>query len=223
MKILVLTGAGISADSGLSTFRDFGGMWGKFDPTVVCSVNALTENFEQLLEFYNLRREQCIAAEPNAAHYALVELAKHHDVTLITQNVDDLHERSGFTDLIHLHGEITKCRDMITDEIYDYTRDLKVGSLSKVGNQLRPHIVLFGEQVPAMYQVIELAKVKFDYLIVIGTSLQVYPAAAIVSAMSYDKLIVVDPNVTYTDDCKWYKGNAAEQVPLVVNELINNV
>jgi NAD-dependent deacetylase len=217
-NILIFTGAGISAESGLSTFRDSNGMWNNFDINEVCSVTAITNNFPKVLEFYNARRADAAKAHPNSAHLLIHELEKQHNVTIITQNVDDLHERAGSKDVIHLHGEIFKSRDMITNEIYDCATTINVGDLSPNNNQLRPHIVLFGEDVPAMNTVVDRCKgIMYDYIIVIGSTLQVYPAANIASICPNAKLIVVDPaRPKYHRDFDWFAGPATEQLPIVL-------
>jgi len=195
MKIVVLSGAGISAESGLGTFRDSGGLWEKFKIEDVATPEAWQNNPELVLEFYNARRQQAKLAEPNKGHYALVELASQFDVEIITQNIDDLHERAGSKHVLHLHGEIFKAKTAENDRqfisIYD---DIKMGDLAENGRQLRPHVVWFGEPVPAMDEAMEIVS-GADCLIVVGTSLQVYPAASLIHyAPANCELILVDPS-----------------------------
>ncbi len=180
-RIVVLTGAGISAESGISTFRDSGGLWEKYDIMEVATPEAWHRNQALVMEFYNQRRKQLYEVQPNDGHYALVELEKHFDVQIITQNVDDLHERAGSTNVMHLHGELKKVRSS-ADEDLVYTLDgweLKAGDLCEKGSQLRPHIVWFGEPVPMIPAAAELSS-SADIYVIIGTSLNVYPAAGLV-------------------------------------------
>lgn len=193
-KLVVLTGAGISKESGIDTFRDSGGLWEKHDIRDVASPEGFANNPELVLNFYNARRRQLGSVEPNSAHYFLKELESCYDVTVITQNVDDLHERAGSTHIIHLHGELTKMRSEL-DEVhtFPYEDDIRVGDLAPDGGQLRPHIVWFGEMVPEMDRAIEATE-QADIFLVIGTSLQVYPAAGLVNAVEFGKkIIVIDP------------------------------
>lgn len=223
MKILVFTGAGISQESGLKTFRDCeNGMWYEYKIDEVCSVYAIEHNFEKVLEFYSNRRAEALIVKPNAAHDALKELEKYHDVTIVTQNVDSLHEQAGSTNVIHLHGELSKARDMITGEIFDDTGDMYVGKLSPNGNQLRPHIVVFGEEVPNMVAVEEMCRdTEFDYLLVIGTSLAVYPAANIRWVINNSaKVVIIDPSKpSCSGDYEWLEGSATVKVPEFVEYL----
>jgi NAD-dependent deacetylase len=194
-KIAVLTGAGISAESGLSTFRDSGGLWEGHDVMSVASPEGWRRNKELVLEFYNQRRRQMIKAEPNEAHLALVKLEDKFDVTIITQNVDDLHERAGSSDIIHLHGELNKARSTADPElIYELNgKDINAGDKCEKGSQLRPHIVWFGEMVPKMEEAV-YQTYNADILIVVGTSLVVYPAAGLVDAVSDDtSVFIIDP------------------------------
>jgi NAD-dependent deacetylase len=225
MNILVLTGAGISAESGLKTFRDCeDGMWNNYKIEEVCSVEAMENNFEKVLEFYSKRREEALNVKPNAGHYALVELEKYHNVDIVTQNVDFLHELAGSSNVIHLHGELNKARDMVTEEVFDDSGDFYIGKLSPNGNQLRPHIVVFGEMVPNMRIVDDMLKNNhYDYLIIIGTSMAVYPAAGIIHFIDKDtKVIIVDPNKpSHCGIYEWFEGSATEQLPKVVEMLKN--
>ncbi len=177
--ILVLTGAGISAESGLKTFRDSDGLWMGYKVEDVATPEAFEKDPQLVLDFYNQRRKDVAAAQPNAAHVGLAEMEKDHDVTIITQNIDDLHERAGSAHIIHLHGEIFKMRSTINDHLlYDIRGDIHLGDTAADGNQLRPHIVWFGEAVPMMARA--MAAIQFaSHFVVIGTSLQVYPAASL--------------------------------------------
>lgn len=194
-KIVVLTGAGISAESGLSTFRDSGGLWDGHDISEVASIDGWYKNPEKVLEFYNKRRKQLLNVKPNKAHLFLAKLEKNHDVTIITQNVDDLHERAGSSNIIHLHGELTKARSEINTKILvdiQY-KDIAIGDMAEDGYQLRPAIVWFGEMVPLIETAANIIK-NADYLIVIGTSLEVYPAANLVyHASKKTQKYIIDP------------------------------
>lgn len=180
--IVVLTGAGISAESGIKTFRDADGLWENHDIMKVASPEGWLNNKNLVLKFYNDRRRQLFEVMPNAGHIALTELEKNFDVHIITQNIDDLHERAGSKNIIHLHGELRKSRSTLDDTlIYDCLQDINFGDKCAKGSQLRPHIVWFGENVPLIYDAIELIS-KADIVIVIGSSMQVYPAAGLVDA-----------------------------------------
>jgi NAD-dependent deacetylase len=227
MNILFLTGAGVSAESGLSTFRDSDGLWNNYKIEDVCTPKALRETPELVHEFYNKRRKEVQTVEPNPAHYAIKELEQYHDVTVITSNVDNLHERAGSTRVIHLHGELLKARDMVTGFVYDWNDDMFVGTLSEQGNQLRPHIVFFHEDVTEFHSVYDMIKQEqFDYLVVVGTSLSVYPAASLVDAVSKDcKILLVDPNKPehVYNEFEFFQGKAGEQVPLIVNNIFKKM
>lgn len=180
-KIVILSGAGMSAESGIKTFRDADGLWEGHDIMEVASPIGWAKNPELVLDFYNQRRVQLLQVTPNKGHLLLAELEKEHEVFIITQNVDDLHERAGSTNVLHLHGELFKVRSTkFHDMVYDWKKDLLLGDVDYEGNQLRPHIVWFGEDVPAIDQAIEIVQ-DADVLIVIGTSLQVYPAAGLIN------------------------------------------
>lgn len=186
-KIVVLTGAGISAESGIKTFRDADGLWEGHDIMEVASPIGWKKNAELVLDFYNKRRAQLLTVKPNKAHEILAELEEHFDIHIITQNVDDLHERAGSNKVIHLHGELLKVRSILNEDfVIDWKHDLNIGDYDLEGNQLRPHIVWFGEDVPMIEHAIDIVETA-DILIIIGTSLQVYPAAGL---MNY-----VDQNV----------------------------
>ncbi len=194
--IVVLSGAGVSAESGISTFRDSGGLWEQYRIEDVATYDAWLKNRKLVLDFYNQRRKQLYEVEPNAGHRELVRLEEKYDVQIITQNVDDLHERAGSSNVLHLHGELKKARstsnpDFIT-EIEGW--ELKEGMLCPEGSQLRPHIVWFGEAVPMIDPAAELCT-QADYFIVVGTSLNVYPAAGLVHYVpSNSPKYIVDPH-----------------------------
>ena len=195
-KLVVLTGSGISAESGIRTFRDMGGLWEEYDVMEVASPEAWRSNPELVLKFYNDRRKQLGTVKPNAGHIALAEAEKEFDVHIITQNVDNLHERAGSTNILHLHGELTKVRSTrYSDLIYDIGyKELKMGETCEEGSQLRPHIVWFGEAVPAITEAAEIA-VQADIFAVVGTSLNVYPAAGLLDyAPKGIPIFLVDPN-----------------------------
>ncbi|MCX6276107.1 MAG: NAD-dependent deacylase [Bacteroidetes bacterium] len=179
-KVVVLTGAGISAESGLKTFRDSDGLWENYRVEDVATPGAWQADFQLVLQFYNERRKQVLGAKPNAAHIALAELEKKYQVDIITQNIDDLHERAGSTRVLHLHGEILKSRSTVDAELVYQIEgwELKAGDRCEKGSQLRPHIVWFGEMVPELEHAAFLAS-RADIFLVIGTSLQVYPAAGL--------------------------------------------
>ncbi|HEX8014451.1 MAG TPA: NAD-dependent deacylase [Flavobacterium sp.] len=193
-KLVVLTGAGISAESGIKTFRDSDGLWEGHDVMEVATPEGWNKNQELVLDFYNKRRQQLKEVEPNLGHKILAELEKDFDVYIITQNVDDLHERAGSSKVLHLHGELLKARSTKNrDLILDWTEDLATGDLDGNGNQLRPHIVWFGEDVPALEEAIAITETA-DYFAVIGTSLQVYPAAGLISyTYSITPVFYIDP------------------------------
>jgi NAD-dependent deacetylase len=179
-KLVVLTGAGISAESGIKTFRDADGLWEGHDVMEVASPEGWRKNQELVLDFYNQRRRQLHEVKPNLGHITLAELENDYDVTIITQNVDNLHEKAGSTTVLHLHGELVKVRSTADEnDILDWENDLITGDCDKNGNQLRPHIVWFGEEVPALEEALTIVQ-KADIIAVVGTSLQVYPAAGLI-------------------------------------------
>ncbi len=192
--IAVLTGAGISAESGINTFRGADGLWEGHDIMDVASPIGWAKDPELVLDFYNQRRKQLLEVQANEAHKALVELEKKYQVHIITQNVDDLHERGGSTNIIHLHGELLKVRSTGDPTlIYDWTKDLVSGDVCKKGYQLRPHIVWFGEAVPALEKAAEIVALA-DIVIIIGTSMKVYPAAGLVDyALPGAAIYYIDP------------------------------
>jgi NAD-dependent deacetylase len=204
-KLVVFTGAGISAESGIKTFRDAGGLWENYKIEDVATPEAWKKNQELVNEFYNARRKQVIAASPNKAHYFIADLESKFNVNVVTQNVDDFHERAGSKNVLHLHGEIMKVRSEIDPElIYPVTNwELKIGDLCEKGSQLRPHIVWFGELVPLMDQANYLAA-QADFFIVIGTSLNVYPAAGILNFVSQEvPKWLIDPSDFQLDYIKY--------------------
>ncbi len=194
-KLVVLTGAGMSAESGLKTFRDMGGLWEEHEVCEVANFSAWQKNKELVLRFYNARRSQLSRVKPNAGHYILAELEQYYDVQIITQNVDDLHELAGSKNILHLHGELTKARSTQDDSlIYDIGyKAIEVGDVCELGSQLRPHIVWFGEAVPEIGNAANLVE-SADILVVIGTSLSVYPAAGLVDFVGPDvPIYLIDP------------------------------
>lgn len=197
-KLVVLTGAGISAESGLKTFRDIDGLWEGYDVYEVATPRGFEKNPQLVLEFYNLRRQDVAAAQPNGAHIGLAELEKDFDVTIITQNIDDLHERGGSTKVLHLHGEIFKMRSATNDKLVKEIKgDIQVGDLAEDGGQWRPHIVWFEELVPMIETAVEVMRTA-DIFVVIGTSLLVYPAASLVNYAPWKiPKFIIDKNVPH--------------------------
>jgi len=196
-NLVVLTGSGISAESGIKTFRESGGLWEGYDVYEVATPEGWHKNPELVLEFYNQRRKQALESKPNEAHNILAELESHFNVTIITQNVDNLHERAGSSNIIHLHGELFKSRSTLDENlIYDMEGwELNLGDTCEKGSQLRPHIVWFGEMVPMM-DVAARETMKADIYMVVGTSLVVYPAAGLLDYVGSDiPKFIVDPNM----------------------------
>jgi NAD-dependent deacetylase len=193
-KLVVLTGAGISAESGIKTFRDSDGLWEGHDVQEVATPEGFYKNPQLVLEFYNQRRRQLHEVKPNAGHLMLAELEKDFDVHIITQNVDNLHERAKSSKVLHLHGELLKVRSVKNEyNILDWQHDLVLGDLDENGHQLRPHIVWFGEAVPALEKAVEITE-SADFFAVVGTSLQVYPAAGLISyTMPHIPVFYIDP------------------------------
>lgn len=196
-KLVVLTGAGISAESGIATFRGSGGLWEGHDVTKVASPAGWRENRELVLEFYNQRRRQMVNCNPNAGHKALADLEEFFDVQIITQNIDDLHERAGSTKILHLHGEILYARSTLDPKLTYFLeggKDIAIGDKCERGSQLRPHIVWFGEDVTEFQHAVELSR-QADVYLVVGTSLVVYPANTLVTyAPKPAPVYIVDPN-----------------------------
>ena len=223
-KIVVFTGAGISAESGLKTFRDSGGLWEEYNVEDVATPEAWEKNPSLVLDFYNTRRRQAINAKPNAAHHALVLLEKKFDMQIITQNIDDLHEKAGSKKVLHLHGEINKSRSSVDASlVYPMKKDLKVGHLCEKGSQLRPHIVWFGEFVPMMEEANTLAS-QADLFLIIGTSLNVYPAAALINFVpEKSPKYLIDPSAftkDYIQNLTMIKEAAGKGVPALVENLL---
>lgn len=204
-KIVVLTGAGMSAESGLQTFRDADGLWEGHDVMQVASPEGWYKDPLLVLDFYNQRRSQLLNVKPNEAHCLLADLERDFDVEIITQNVDDLHERAGSTKILHLHGELLKVRSTQNENlVYDWSKNLEQGDLCELGSQLRPHIVWFGEAVPLLEDAIDITATA-DYLLIIGTSMQVYPAASLINYVKPDiPIYFIDPkpaiNESYFDN-----------------------
>lgn len=199
-KLVILTGAGISAESGISTFRDSGGLWEQYRIEDVATPEAWHKNPKLVLEFYNQRRKQLLECQPNEAHYNLVKLEQYFDVHIITQNVDDLHERAGSKKILHLHGELRKAQSTVDPSlIYEIDGwELKWGDKCEKGSQLRPFIVWFGEPVPKIIEAEQITQTA-DIFVVIGTSLQVYPAAGLLQYVRHDAPIyIIDPNDVYS-------------------------
>jgi NAD-dependent deacetylase len=214
-KLVVLTGAGISAESGIKTFRDSDGLWEGHNVMDVATPEGWHKNPALVLDFYNQRRQQLKTVQPNLGHQILAELESIFDVYIITQNVDDLHERAGSTNITHLHGELLKVRSS-NDENYilDWPDDLNFGDLDNKGNQLRPHIVWFGEQVPALEKAITITE-QADYFAVIGTSLQVYPAAGLIDFTKKETPIYyIDPKPIKIPNLR----NPLEVIPNIASE-----
>ena len=223
-NIVVLTGAGISAESGIKTFRGADGLWEGHDVMEVASPMGWEKNMELVLDFYNQRRKQLLKVQPNAAHYALVKLQEKYRVDIITQNIDDLHERAGSTHVTHLHGEILKARSTFDENlIMDWKKDINVGDFCEYNHQLRPHVVWFGEAVPMFQKAAEIAE-KADIVIVIGTSMQVYPAASLVDFTPRESPIYFidpNPNISESGNLEIINKKAVNGVPELVERLLN--
>jgi NAD-dependent deacetylase len=226
-KVVVLSGAGISAESGISTFRDSGGLWEKHRIEDVATYDAWVRNQDMVMKFYNLRRKQLYEVEPNAGHYALAKLEEKFDVQIITQNVDDLHERAGSKNILHLHGELKKVRSS-SDPNLVYELDgweLKKGDVCEKGSQLRPHIVWFGEPVHMIVPAAELSS-QADIFIVVGTSMLVYPAAGLIDYVpSKAQKYIVDPNaseIRHISNLNVIAENAGTGLVKLVEELLSN-
>jgi NAD-dependent deacetylase len=222
-KLVVLSGAGMSQESGLKTFRDMGGIWEQYDVTEVASPEAWKRHPELVLRFYNERRRLLWEAKPNAGHQGIAELEEWFDVDVVTQNVDDLHEQAGSTHVLHLHGELRKARST-TDPSLVYTLkhwELKMGDTCEKGSQLRPHIVWFGENVTGIEKAVSIVR-KADILVVAGTSLMVYPAAGLVNYVSPGvPIFVIDPEVpkVYADNVEYIVEKAGEGVRVLQQKL----
>lgn len=226
-KVVVLTGAGVSAESGIKTFRDEGGLWEGHDVMEVASPEGWRKDKELVLDFYNQRRRQLKEVEPNDAHFALKDLELKYKVVVVTQNIDNLHERGGSSKIVHLHGELNKVRSTVDPSlIYEWNDDLNLGDKCEKGSQLRPHIVWFGEAVPMMDRaLLEIASAQ--HVIIIGTSMQVYPAAGLVGyAPRNADIYYVDPRpsinaeLSIRDNLEVFAENAGTGVRKVVDKLL---
>ncbi|KAB7531006.1 NAD-dependent deacylase [Flagellimonas olearia] len=227
-KIVVLTGAGMSAESGLKTFRDSNGLWEGHDVMEVASPQGFAKNPELVLDFYNQRRRQLLEVSPNAGHHALVNLEKHFEVSIVTQNVDNLHEQAGSSHVVHLHGELFKVRSTRDEtHVLEWKKDLVLGDVDANGHQLRPHIVWFGEMVPMMETAAQITQLA-DILIIIGTSMQVYPAASLANYVAgQTPIFFIDPkpSVRPSDfgNLTIISQTAVEGVPTLVNHLFDTM
>lgn len=224
-RLTVLSGAGISAESGISTFRDSNGLWENHRIEDVASPEGFRKNPGLVLDFYNLRRRQLKDVQPNEAHKILAQLEDYFDVQIITQNVDDLHERAGSTSVIHLHGELRKVRPVnALTPVLDWDGDLNVGDADQNGAQLRPHIVWFGEMVPELERAEEIAA-KSDIFLIIGTSMQVYPAAGLIHAVPANcDIYVIDPHLenSFTKSDHFLKMSATEGMRTLKSRLLES-
>ena len=221
-KCVVLTGAGISAESGLQTFRDSGGLWEGYRVEDVCTPEAFARSPQTVIDFYNARRRAAAAAEPNAAHFALADLERAYDVQIITQNVDDLHERAGSGKVLHLHGELNKLRSTVDEnEILPWQGDQTLADRDSRGRPLRPHIVWFGEAVPLIEEAVRLVKAA-DIVIVVGTSLKVYPAASLLHYARFGvPVYLIDPKPNAdVSGVEILAQTAVRGVPALVAELL---
>ncbi len=216
-KIVVFTGAGVSAESGLQTFRDANGLWNNYPVSLVATPQGWLNDPELVLDFYNQRRAELDKVEPNPAHIAIAALEEKYEVVVITQNVDNLHERAGSSEVIHLHGELTKARSTFDDQVQDLgTKPIKLGDLCPNGHQLRPHIVWFGEEVPF----IELCRQHFQTaarVLIVGSSLSVFPAAGLLKHARYhaEKLVVSMEVDKLPFGYKFLRGKAGSLVPVI--------
>lgn len=225
-KIVVFTGAGVSADSGISTFRASDGLWAKYRIEDVCTPEALARNREQVIEFYNIRRKELLSKKPNAGHYALAALEKDFDVEIVTQNIDDLHERAGSTRVMHLHGELRKLRSQRDENLVVPIEGWRqtITDTAPDGSLLRPFVVFFGESVPMFEPAAGIAATA-DIFVIAGTSLAVYPAASLVRHIRPDvPVFVVDPGNPDTgwipNRTKFLRMNSSEGMPLLAGELV---
>lgn len=226
-KVVVLTGAGMSAESGLSTFRDSGGLWDQYPIEDVATPEGYLRNPQLVLDFYNERRQQLLHVQPCQGHFLLAQMEKDYDVTIVTQNVDNLHEKAGSSKVIHLHGELMKCTSSLAPNdptqiqtLDDPERHIKLGDKAKDGSQLRPYIVWFGEPVPMIEEAIKVVE-KADIFVIIGTSLNVYPAAGLIHYVPrHTPIYLIDPksvNISDMNGIIHIKKGASEGI----NELIN--
>jgi NAD-dependent deacetylase len=225
-KLVILTGAGMSSESGIRTFRDSGGLWEEYDVTEVATPMAWSKNRDLVLRFYNERRRQLADCKPNAGHIGLAALEKYFEVHIITQNIDNLHERAGSTKVLHLHGELTKARSTSDQAlVYDIGfKDINPSDNCEKGSQLRPHIVWFGEAVPMMDEALKITA-EADIFVVVGSSLNVYPAAGLIGyAPDHASLWLIDPNDVYVPVNKKVeviKEKASEGVAILTKKLIS--
>ena len=226
-KVVVLTGAGMSAESGLKTFRDANGLWEGHDVMQVASPQGFARNPELVLEFYNQRRRQLLEVSPNKGHLALAQLEQAFDVSIVTQNIDNLHEQAGSSHVVHLHGELFKVRSTVNENhVLDWKKDLVLGDTDKNGHQLRPHIVWFGEMVPMLETAAHITQ-QADILIIVGTSMQVYPAASLIHyAPEQTPIYFIDPrpNICSSDfeNLTIVSKTATEGIPALVEQLFSN-
>lgn len=227
-KLVVLTGAGMSAESGIATFRDSDGLWENHPVEQVATPEGFAADPELVLRFYNMRRRELLKVKPNAGHYGLVELEKHFDVHIITQNVDNLHEQAGSSDVLHLHGELMKARSTRNESlIYELTADnidINIGDKCELGYQLRPYIVWFGEAVPMISDAAELAE-QADVFVIIGTSMNVYPAAGLLGYIGRNvPAYLIDPKDVHTGqyDVVHIKKGASEGVKVLTEILLES-
>lgn len=224
LKIIILSGAGISAESGLQTFRGSDGLWEGYSIYDVATPEAWQKDPVLVQNFYNMRRKAVLKAMPNAAHLALANLEKAHELTIVTQNIDNLHERAGSTNVLHLHGEITKARSTTNpDFVYDIAGDtLNMGDTCELGSQLRPHIVWFGEAVPMIERAAEVVATA-DVLVVVGTSLLVYPAAGLVDyAPAHAHIVVIDPEAPplAQPGVEYVRQKASDGIPYFIDHVL---
>jgi NAD-dependent deacetylase len=223
-KMVVLTGAGMSAESGLQTFRDANGLWEGHNVMDVATPEAFKRDPKLVLEFYNQRRRQLLDVLPNSAHHNLKELEKYFNIHIITQNVDDLHERAGSSQIVHLHGELRKVRSTTNEKIVlEWSKDLYLGDVDENGDQLRPHIVWFGEAVPQLENAIEITK-QADVLVIIGTSMQVYPAASLIHYVSSNTPIYFldpAPSISKNTNTTIIKSGAQQGTKQLIKMLID--
>ena len=227
-KLVILTGAGMSSESGIKTFRDSGGLWEEYEVTEVATPMAWAKNRDLVLRFYNERRRQLEGCEPNDGHKGLAALEKYFDVHIITQNIDNLHERAGSTNVLHLHGELTKARSTADPSlVYDIGyKDIIQGSVCAKGSQLRPHIVWFGEEVPMLEEAVIITAAA-DIFVVIGSSLNVYPAAGLINYAPYEvPLWLIDPKevaVPISRKVEVIKEKASAGVAILTEKLLTGM
>jgi NAD-dependent deacetylase len=225
-KLVILTGAGMSSESGIRTFRDSGGLWEEYNVNEVATPEAWEKNMNLVLRFYNERRKQLAGCTPNEGHTGLARLEKYFDVQIITQNIDDLHERAGSTKILHLHGELTKARSTFDPSLISVIgfNDINAGDYCVKGSQLRPHIVWFGEEVPMMDEAVNLTALA-DIFVVIGSSLNVYPAAGLINyAPQKASVWLIDPNdvaVPVTRQVEVIKEKASKGVAILTERLLS--